>query len=206
MATEATPDRELRAIDAEMDVCDREGNKIGKVAHVLQDTSLGDVVEVKTGLFGLGKHYYIPLGEVRDVTEGGVFLSRGRGEIDLTAWEAKPAAAAPAGAAAAFGPAAGAPPAPGEADWGTVMPHYRARWEERYGQHGAGWEAYEARYRFAWEMGNRPELSEQTWYAAQPRLREEWGSRSPDTSWDQASDAVRDAWEHRPGDEPRASS
>ena len=32
------------------------------------------VFELKTGLFGLGKHYYIPFSAVKDVTTGGVFL------------------------------------------------------------------------------------------------------------------------------------
>jgi hypothetical protein len=67
-----------RPIVSGMDVCDVGGDKIGTVAvvhrsreHVLArgmpDESLkvrGEILEVKTGLLGLGKHLHVPMSAV----------------------------------------------------------------------------------------------------------------------------------------------
>jgi hypothetical protein len=94
---------DLSRIEHGMDVCDIEGSKLGTVARVYRYSNAAvssaaaatrpgeDIVEVKTGLLGLGKHYYIPMSAVRDVTDGGVFLVGGRDEIDLVSWQEKPA-------------------------------------------------------------------------------------------------------------------
>src|SRR5688572_8726355 len=84
-----------------MEVFDVDAQKVGSVVHlheraVSPGASPGagsdeDVIEVKTGFLGLGKHLYIPRSAVRDVTEGGVFLSAGKGKAGELGWEAKPA-------------------------------------------------------------------------------------------------------------------
>jgi len=107
-------------------------------------------------------------------------------------------AQAPAQEAAAVATAQGATGAiPGH--WDAVAGHYRSRWEDHYAQQGASWTTYEARYRFAWELGQDPALTERGWYVAQPALREAWETRHPETPWEQVADTVRDAWEHPAG-------
>ena len=59
-------DQDARQITPGMDVCDVSGEKVGTVARV------GEVVEVKTGLLGLGKHLYVPPTEVDAVTDAGL--------------------------------------------------------------------------------------------------------------------------------------
>ena len=82
------------------------GEKVGTVAHVYRREpapgGVGDeqadrlpppeeVVEVKTGILGMGKHLYVPLSAIDAVTEEGVFLNKGRREFGEQGWEAKPA-------------------------------------------------------------------------------------------------------------------
>jgi len=74
-------------------------HKIGAVAHVYAGAAAtrgghagiaaDAVMEVRTGIFGLGKHYYIPIGAVTDVTIGGGFLRKPQTEFDA-AWQTKP--------------------------------------------------------------------------------------------------------------------
>src|SRR3954453_5978007 len=90
-------------ITPDMDLCDISGDKIGTVAHVYRyDLAVvggghGDsrpphdeIVEVKTGFLGLGKHLYIPMGAFQEVIRDCAFLSRSRADIELMEWEAKP--------------------------------------------------------------------------------------------------------------------
>jgi len=58
-----------------MSVCDVSGEKVGTVARV------GNVVEVKTGLFGLGTHLYVPTTAVDGVTDDGVILKHAKHEF-----------------------------------------------------------------------------------------------------------------------------
>ena len=98
-------DRYVGRLEPGMDVCDINGDKFGTVHHVYRHaystgaasdaggvaTATGDdVLEVKTGLFGLGKHYYVPFGAIHDVTSGCVFITRHRDDIDGLAWDSKP--------------------------------------------------------------------------------------------------------------------
>ncbi|MGH2352036.1 MAG: PRC-barrel domain-containing protein, partial [Chloroflexota bacterium] len=213
-------EREFQPIEPGMDVCDRDATKIGSVAHVHDGGPGGGspydagFVEVKTGFMGLGKRYYIPMSAIHDVTEGGVFLSGRRGDLNLAEWGHQPSAlAGPAATPEVTSPRqevvrpeaetetvtarpAGAASAAGQAQWEEVMPRYRARWEQHYGAQGAHWEVYEPRYHYAWEMGRLPEYSGRSWYGAQADLRQEWEARHPDTTWDQVADTIRDAWEH----------
>jgi hypothetical protein len=87
-------------------VCDVAGNKVGTVERVYRrdptrmttvtgeeaaaTAVVDEVVEVKTGPFGLGKHLYVPMGAIDAVTEEGVFLNKPREEVK-DAWTTPPA-------------------------------------------------------------------------------------------------------------------
>jgi hypothetical protein len=102
-------ERYIGRLEPGMDVCDIDGEKIGSVNHVYRHaystvggtgdesqvsnvaTAPGeDVIEVKTGLFGLGKHYYMPFSAIHDVTSGCVFINKRHDDIDGLAWDVKP--------------------------------------------------------------------------------------------------------------------
>lgn len=96
----------LGRLAPDMDVCDRDGDKIGKVARVYRDefatalaavataTDAGDqhkrpgVIEVKSGLLGLGR-LYIPISAIEDATERCVFVAKKRGDR-VDEWRHKP--------------------------------------------------------------------------------------------------------------------
>jgi hypothetical protein len=77
-------EQSARQITPGMDVCDVSGERVGTVARV------GDVVEVKTGLFGLGTHLYIPSDAVDGVTEAGVILKHAKHEFHGVGLDARP--------------------------------------------------------------------------------------------------------------------
>ena len=202
-------ERGMQQINSGTEVYDRDGHKLGTVSHVHELDAPGarGYLEVATGFLsrlGLGKHLYVPLEAVRDVTEGGVFLSAGRDQADQNGWHTRPAALeqriepAPTVATVAAGdaPATGAQAALDQEDWATAAPRYRQRWEEHYGQPGARWESYEARYRFAWEMSRLPAYAGQSWTRVRPELRDRWEVQHPEVDWDTVEDSVRDAWEN----------
>ena len=99
-------ERYIGRLEPGMDVCDIDGEKIGAINHVYRHaytsaegtaasasvaTAPGeDVLEVKTGLLGLGKHYWVPFSAIHDVASGCVFLSKRRDDIDGLAWDVKP--------------------------------------------------------------------------------------------------------------------
>jgi hypothetical protein len=97
-------ERYLGRLEPGMDVCDINGDKIGTISRVYRhqmasvETSGGvatappdEVLEIKTGLLGLGKHYYVPLSAVEDVTTGCVFVKQARDALDQHGWDARPA-------------------------------------------------------------------------------------------------------------------
>lgn len=207
-------DRGSWRIQPGLEVYDREGQKLGTVTHVYEPEDAGPAVgqsggylEVATGLLarlGLAKPLFVPLGAVRDVTEGGVFLAAERAEADRADWYTRPGKLRAAGAGpdvAVPAPAAAGAPEDVAAleDWAAAAPHYRRRWEERHGQPGARWEVYEPRYRFAWEMARHPAYAGKAWPAVAPELGSRWEVLHPDVEWDTVADAVRDAWEHVAG-------
>jgi hypothetical protein len=49
-----------------------------------------DILQVKTGLLGLGKHYYIPFSAIQDVTSGCVFVDQSKDRIDDMGWDVRP--------------------------------------------------------------------------------------------------------------------
>ena len=80
------------------DLCDVNGDKVGTVGHVYrEDVSMmgtgtpahEEVIEVKTGLFGLGEKLYVPVSAVDDTTENAVFVAKPRDEFEDT-WHHKP--------------------------------------------------------------------------------------------------------------------
>jgi hypothetical protein len=230
-------EREYPRIMPGVDVFDADEHKLGTVAHVYErgptaapgtvptmapttGTAAGmaagaeGAFELKTGFFGLGKHYFVPFTAIKDVTTGGIFITARKNDLDTMGWDTKPdfvehpeqmeAPVSPARPAEVMQPAAStAMPSSGMAatsamNWGSVGPHYRARWTERYGTGAAQWETYEPRYRFAWEQSQRSEFRDRSWISAQPELRNHWETLHPDQEWDTVADTVRDAWEHPP--------
>src|SRR3954464_1312750 len=72
-----------------MDVCDVTGDKVGSIAHIYrfdeatEDTisparPAEELIEVKSGFLGLGKHFYIPMSAVQEVLTDSIFLSKSR--------------------------------------------------------------------------------------------------------------------------------
>jgi len=80
------------------DLCDINGDKVGRVARVYREDAamLGharpehdEIIEVKTGLFGLGEKLYVPVDEVDDAIENAVFVHKSRDQFD-PAWYQRP--------------------------------------------------------------------------------------------------------------------
>jgi hypothetical protein len=99
--------RYLGRIEPHMDVCDVNGDKVGTIERVYRhdlaavgSTTTGpssgvstlpdEYIEVKTGFLGFGKHYYVPMSAIQDVTQGGVFLDKSREEIEHNGWSERP--------------------------------------------------------------------------------------------------------------------
>ncbi|MDP8922103.1 MAG: DUF2171 domain-containing protein [Chloroflexota bacterium] len=81
-----------------MDVCDIGGDKVGSVAHVYHYENLPEgqappgeeFFEVKSGLFGLGHHYYFPMSAVQEIVGECVFLSKAKEQFESLGWDQKP--------------------------------------------------------------------------------------------------------------------
>ncbi len=80
------------------DLCDANGDKVGSVNHVYRedDAMMGEgqpmheeVIEVKTGILGLGEKLYVPVSAVDDTTENAVFVAKPREQFE-EAWHHKP--------------------------------------------------------------------------------------------------------------------
>ena len=78
-------DPSLHQIAPGMDVCDVSGEKVGTVDRVRDE-----LVEVKSGPFGLGKRLYVPSEAVDDVTEAGVILRHSKQEFHNVGLDARP--------------------------------------------------------------------------------------------------------------------
>jgi uncharacterized protein (TIGR02271 family) len=96
------------------------------------------------------------------------------------------------------GATAGMPAASAER-WEDEAPHYRSRWQERFGTTGGRWEEYEPAYRYGWEMRSRPDYRDRRWDEVEPDLRRDWETRHREMPWDRVRDAIRDTWETRTG-------
>lgn len=88
----------------EMDVCDINGDKVGTIAHVYRHELAAmaasgaytgpspneEIFEVKTGFFGLGKHFYIPLSAIQEIEGGKVYLSKSHDDLAACGWDHRP--------------------------------------------------------------------------------------------------------------------
>ncbi len=113
-------ERYLGRIQSGMDVCDSRGGRLGSVARVYRyeangsvgqpagadpavgcpavahpdvaypDVSYDEVIEVKTGMLGLGKRLYVPFSSIQEVISDSVFLAVGGFEADLDPFKHKP--------------------------------------------------------------------------------------------------------------------
>jgi hypothetical protein len=95
---------DLGKIRSGIGVCDVSGAKMGSVAHVYRYTEahLGEagavaarrgkeIVEIKTGPLGLGKHLYIPLEAIDCLNDAGDTLTLNVGKNQLEpAWQSRP--------------------------------------------------------------------------------------------------------------------
>jgi hypothetical protein len=95
----------LGRLEPGMDVCDTDGNKFGSIERVYRyemaavgasDTGAEGsvprehILQVKTGLLGLGKHFYIPFSAVQDVTPECVFVDQSKDRIEEMGWDVRP--------------------------------------------------------------------------------------------------------------------
>jgi len=83
-------DRGAGQIAPGMDVCDVSGEKVGTVTRLHHPSSAQDVIEVKTGMFGLGQHLYVPSEEIDAVTEAGVILRHAKQQFHEAGLDTKP--------------------------------------------------------------------------------------------------------------------
>lgn len=91
--------RYLGRLEPGMDVCDVDGNKFGSISRVYRNALVGvatggtppdEILEVKTGLLGLGKHLYVPFSVIQDVTSGCVFINLPKDTLDAQGWDTRP--------------------------------------------------------------------------------------------------------------------
>ena len=91
----------LGRITPGMDVCDVTGEKVGSIAHVYQFEDAAaesatpartaeEIIEVKTGFLGFGKHLFIPVSAVQEVLTDSIFLSKSRESFEELGYEQKP--------------------------------------------------------------------------------------------------------------------
>jgi|SwirhisoilCB3_FD_contig_61_2445922_length_708_multi_5_in_0_out_0_1 hypothetical protein len=100
MANPVLEQRFLGRITPGMDVCDVGGDKIGSVSEIHRFTELPDpadaaslpeeVLEVKTGFLGLGKHLYVPMSAVQEVLTDSVYISKPKEELEGLGYYNKP--------------------------------------------------------------------------------------------------------------------
>jgi hypothetical protein len=86
-----------------MDVCDVTGEKVGSIAHIYRfdeateteesgaARSGDELIEVKSGFLGLGKHFYIPMSAVQEVLTDSIFLDKSREAFEELGYTEKPA-------------------------------------------------------------------------------------------------------------------
>jgi hypothetical protein len=96
--------RDVGPLERGMDVCDVLGDKFGRVSRVhrrevaVAGTSATtgeampseDIIEVQTGLFGLGRRLYIPVDAVEDIVGGAIFVKAPKEALDERGWGTRP--------------------------------------------------------------------------------------------------------------------
>ena len=95
-------DRFFAAISEGMDVCDLDGDKVGKVGKIYQPSAVSSTtataaepsgepyLKVDTGFLGLGKDLFIPGSAISDVTDERVMLNVDKDRIDAMGWDRRP--------------------------------------------------------------------------------------------------------------------
>jgi len=67
-----------------MDVCDRDGEKIGKAGE-----TMGQFFNVDAGLLGT-KEYYVPFDAITEVVDNAVYLNVAKGDLKTMGWDQRP--------------------------------------------------------------------------------------------------------------------
>jgi hypothetical protein len=100
-------ERYLGRIHSGMDVCDSKGSRFGSVARIYRydagevdttpavgaiavATDTDEILEVKTGPFGLGRRYFVPLHNIHEVIGDSVILSMNSYDDDMDRFRRKP--------------------------------------------------------------------------------------------------------------------
>jgi hypothetical protein len=100
-------ERYLGRIHAGMDICDAKGSRFGSVARVYRydageldttpaagavavATETDEILEVRTGPFGLGRRYFVPLRYIQEVIGDSVILSTNSYDDDMDRFRRKP--------------------------------------------------------------------------------------------------------------------
>lgn len=68
---------------------------------------------------------------------------------------------------------------------------YRDHWETAYGKSGGRYEDYDAAYRYGSTAANVDHYADYRWDEAEPRLRSDWETSHPESTWEKVKDAVR---------------
>ena len=80
-------------------------------------------------------------------------------------------------------------------EWRDISDYYETLFDQRYGTEDVTWGKCEAAYRFAWELGHRPEYRGRPWTEVADIIRTTWQSRSSAVSWDRVADGMEDVWQ-----------
>jgi hypothetical protein len=100
MANPILEQRFLGRITPGMDVCDVGGSKLGSVTEIHRFTELpnpeetsdmpDEYLEVKTGFFGMGKHFFVPMSMVQEVLSDSVYLGTSKEELETKGFDRRP--------------------------------------------------------------------------------------------------------------------
>jgi hypothetical protein len=82
----------------------------------------------------------------------------------------------------------------------TVVPHLRADLRGREGT-DRRWEQVEHRYRYGWQLANRPDMEERSWSDASREVRTDWERRHPSERWKDVAQYVEAGWSAARGDQ-----
>jgi hypothetical protein len=75
----------------------------------------------------------------------------------------------------------------------TVVPQLKRNLREREGDERR-WTQVEPRYRYGWQMANRPDFRERSWDEAAADLRYDWGRRHSGITWEEAAPFIECGW------------
>lgn len=78
---------------------------------------------------------------------------------------------------------------------GAEVQAYRSHWQSSYAGKGGRYEDFEPAYRYGASLRNDRRYRGYEWTRLEPQARQDWESRNPDASWDEAQQAIRHGWE-----------